>query len=81
MSCHKVIEAAQSGHWGTDCVIDEVYILGQDLPYALRRVAAYSSHRGFQMIETDKEFHRFLVTNDIVEPKSPALNEFRVLFK
>jgi hypothetical protein len=80
MSCHKVIDAAVSGHWGTDCLIDEVYIFGNDLPYALRRVAAFSSHRGFQMIDTDKEFHRFLVINDIIEPKSQALNELRELF-
>ena len=80
MTCHELIKAARSGHWGSDCLIDEVYIFGHDFPNVLRRIAVFSSHRGFQMIDTDKEFHRFLVINDIVEPKSPALNEFRELF-
>lgn len=81
MPCHEVIAAARSGNWGKDCLIDEVYFFGHELPNTLRRVAAYSSRRGFQMLETDKEFQRFLVVNSIEEPKSPALNESRVLFK
>ena len=60
MTCLKAIEAAQSGHWGTDCQIEEVYIFGNEFPCLLRKIALYSKCRGFKIVETDKSFNNFL---------------------
>ena len=73
MSLNRAIKEVQSGKWGAECQIEEIYLFDNNLPYVLRVIANYSEHRGFQIIEIDQEFNRFLRNNDIVLPDSSAI--------
>ena len=76
-SCIKVIEEAQSGRWGNNCRIEEVYTFGNDFPYALRLVALYSKHKGFQIIEEDENFDSYLNDIKVARPHSPAIETLK----
>jgi len=74
MNLKRAIKEAQSGKWGSQCQIEEIYLFEHNFPYLLRVIANYSEHRGFQIIEIDPVFNRFLRNNDIVLPHSTAID-------
>ena len=74
MNLKRAIKEAQSGIWGSQCQIEEIYLFEHNFPYLLRVIANYSEHRGFQIIEIDPVFNRFLRNNDIVLPHSTAID-------
>jgi len=74
MSLKRAIKEAQSGKWGSHCQIEEIYLLDNSFPYLLRVIANYSEPRGFQIIEIDPMFNRYLRNNDITMPHSAAID-------
>jgi len=74
MSLKRAMKEAQSGHWGTSCQIEEIYLFDHNTPYLLRVIASYVEHRGFKIIQVDPVFNCYLRNNDFVMPHSTAID-------